>query len=46
MKKAELDCMLEVLELREKGEISKTNILKMDHKVNKAIRKILDKSGP
>ena len=38
--------MLEVLELREKGEIGKTNILKMDKKVNKAICKILDKSVP
>lgn len=38
--------MLEVLQLREKGELGKTNTMKMDKKVNKAICKILDKSVP
>ena len=38
--------MLDVIEAREKGEITKTNVLKMDHKVNKSIRKILERDNP
>ena len=41
-----MDCMLAVIEAREKGEITKTNVLKMDHKVNRSIRKILEKDNP
>ena len=41
-----MDCMLEVIAAREKGGISKTNVLNMDHKVNKSIRKILEKDNP
>ena len=44
--KAKLDCMLDVIQAREIGDISKTNILKMDSKVNKAIRKILERDVP
>ena len=46
MKKAELDCMLDVLILRENGKIGKTNTLKMDKKANKAINKILEECVP
>ncbi len=46
MDKVKLDCMLDVLQAREKGQISKTNVLKMDKKVNETIRKILDKDIP
>ena len=46
MDRAELDSMLDVIEAREKGSIGKTNILKMDQKVNRTIRKILDKDVP
>ena len=38
--------MLAVIEAREKGEITKTNVLKMDHKVNTSIRKILEADNP
>ena len=44
--RAKLDCMLEVIQAREKGEITKTNVLGMDRKVNKSIRKILEKDNP
>ena len=44
--KAKLDCMLDVIQAREIGDIGKTNILKMDSKVNKAIRKILERDVP
>lgn len=46
MDRAKLDCMLEVIQAREKGSIGKTNVLKMDQKVNRSIRKILDKDVP
>ena len=46
MDRVELDCMLDVIQAREKGDIGKTNVLKMDGKVNRAIRKILDKDVP
>ena len=38
--------MLDVMQAREIGDIGKTNILKMDNKVNKKIRKILDRDVP
>ena len=38
--------MLDVMQAREVGNIGKTNILKMDNKVNKAIRKILERDVP
>lgn len=38
--------MLDVMQAREIGDIGKTNILKMDNKVNKSIRKILEKEVP
>ena len=41
-----LDCLLDVMQARELGDIGKTNLLKMDKKVNKAIRKILDRDVP
>ena len=44
--KVRLDCMLDVIQAREKGKIGKTNILKMDKKVNRSIRKILEKDIP
>ena len=34
------------MQARELGDIGKTNLLKMDKKVNKAIRKILDRDVP
>ena len=46
MAKVELDCLLDVIEAREKGQIGKTNVLKMDSKLNCSIRKILDKDVP
>ena len=46
MDRVRLDCMLDVIKEREQGKIGKTNILKMDSKVNRAIRKILDKDVP
>ena len=44
--KAKLECTLDVMQAREIGDIGKTNILKMDNKVNKSIRKILEKDVP
>ena len=41
-----LDCMLEVIQEREQGKICKTNVLKIDQKVNRSIRKILEKNVP
>ena len=38
--------MLDVIQAKEQGNIGKTYILKMDKKVNKSIRKILDKDVP
>ena len=46
MGKVKLDCLLEVIQAREKGKIGKTNVLKMDRKVNRSIRKILEKDVP
>ena len=46
MDRVELDCLLDVIQAREKGEIGKTNVLKMDNKLNRRIRKILDKDVP
>ena len=38
--------MLDVIKEREQGKIGKTNILKMDQKINQTIRKILDEAVP
>ena len=38
--------MLDVIKEREKGGIGKTCVLKMDHKINRTIRKILDEAVP
>ena len=46
MDRVELDCMLDVIEAREKGSLGKVMVLKMDQKVNRTIRKILDKDVP
>ena len=39
----ELDCMLDVIKAREKGNIGKTNLIKMDKKLNRRIRQIVDR---
>ena len=44
--KARLDSMLEVLQAREKGQICRKNILKMDSKVNASTQKILENKFP
>ena len=41
MQKAELESILDVIKARDQGQISKRNILKMDTKINKNIRKLL-----
>ena len=46
MAKVELDCLLDVIQAREKGRIGKTNVLKMDKKLNHSMRKMLDKDVP
>ena len=46
MDRVELDCMLDVIQAREKGKLGKTNVLKMDKKLNQKIRKILDRDVP
>ena len=46
MDKVELDCMLDVIESREKGNIGKSNLIKMDKKLNGRIRKIIDRYVP
>ena len=38
--------MLDVIQAREKGKIGITNVLKMDQKINRSIRKILDRDVP
>ena len=38
--------MLDVIKAREDGKITKANVLKMDHKVNRTIRKVLEKHNP
>ena len=38
--------MLDVIQEREKGKMRKINVLKVDLKVNKTIRKILEKDNP
>ena len=46
MNRVKLDCMLDVIQEREKGKMRKINVLKVDLKVNKTIRKILEKDNP
>ena len=46
MGKVKLDCMLEVIQEREQGKICKTSVQKIDQKVNRSLRKILDKNVP
>ena len=38
--------MIDVIQAREKGKIGSTNVLKMDQKINRSIRKILDRDVP
>ena len=46
MDMVELDCMLDVIKAREKGNIGKSNLIKMDKKLNRRIRKIVDRYVP
>ena len=42
MQQAELESILDVIKARDQGQISKRNILKMDNKINKKVRKLLE----
>ena len=42
MRQAELESIMDVIKARDQGKISKRNILKMDNKINKKVRKLLE----
>ena len=42
MQQAELESIMDVIKARDQGQISKRNILKMDSKINKKVRKLLE----
>ena len=46
MGRVKLDCMLDIIQTREKGKIGKANAVKMELKMNRSIRKILDRDVP
>ena len=45
-RQAKLETLMKICEAREQGIIRARNILKMDEKVNKSVRKIIKQSNP